>query len=137
MSLNKPNGILETALYVDDLDAADSFYGGLLHLEKVSFAENRHIFYRCGKGMLLVFNPAETRIPMEGDIKVPVHGASGEGHMCFSATNDEINEFRMRLESAGIEIERDFRWSNGARSLYIRDPAGNSIEFAEPSLWDF
>ena len=55
--------------------------------------------------------------------------------MCFSATNDEIDEFRTRFENAGIEIERDFKWPNGARSLYVRDPAGNSIEFAEPSLW--
>ena len=27
------------------------------------------------------------------------------------------------------------RWPNGARSIYVRDPAGNSLEFAEPALW--
>ena len=26
-------------------------------------------------------------------------------------------------------------WPNGARSLYFRDPAGNSVEIAEPRLW--
>ena len=137
MTVNKPSGILETALYVDDLDAADSFYGGILKLDKVGFVENRHIFYRCGEGMLLIFNPAETRFPAEGSISVPPHGTSGAGHMCFSATNEEIDEFRKRFEKARIEIERDLRWLNGAQSLYARDPAGNSIEFAEPSLWDF
>ena len=29
----------------------------------------------------------------------------------------------------------DFQWPNGARSIYFRDPAGNSIEIAEPRLW--
>ena len=26
-------------------------------------------------------------------------------------------------------------WPNGARSIYFRDPAGNSLECAEPGLW--
>ena len=32
-------------------------------------------------------------------------------------------------------IEADFRWPNGARSIYVRDPAGNSIELADPAIW--
>ena len=137
MKANRPSGVLETALYVDDLEAADTFYGDILKLEKVGFAENRHIFYRCGQGMLLIFNPAETRIATQEPLSVPPHGTSGAGHVCFAATRDEIDEFRKRFETAEIEIERDFNWPHGARSLYVRDPAGNSIEFAEPSLWEF
>ena len=52
--------ILETALYAADLDAAEAFYGGVLGLEKVSRQGNRHLFYRCGPGILLIFNPTET-----------------------------------------------------------------------------
>ena len=36
---------------------------------------------------------------------------------------------------AGMTIEADFRWPNGARSLYFRDPAGNSVEIVDPGLW--
>lgn len=36
-------GILETCLYVDDLDAADAFYRDVLGLEFVGREENRHI----------------------------------------------------------------------------------------------
>ncbi|MCB1424836.1 MAG: glyoxalase/bleomycin resistance/extradiol dioxygenase family protein, partial [Notoacmeibacter sp.] len=43
--------------------------------------------------------------------------------------------WRAHLQDHGIGIEADFRWPNGARSIYFRDPAGNSIEFAEPSIW--
>ena len=133
----QPSGILETALYVDDLDAAEGFYGGLVKLERVSRNGNRSVFYRCGRGVLLIFNPDETRISHGEGMPVPVHGASGAGHVCFSASNEEIDIWRDSFQAAGVEIERDFRWPNAGRSLYVRDPAGNSIEFAEPQLWGF
>ncbi len=36
----------------------------------------------------------------------------------------------------GIAIEADFDWPNGAHSIYFRDPSGNSLEIAEPKLWN-
>ena len=36
-----------------------------------------------------------------------------------------------------IAIESEITWKNGARSVYFRDPAGNSLEFAEPKLWGY
>lgn len=138
MTGTTPVRILETAVYVDDLDAAESFYGGLLGLEKVGRVGNRHIFYRCGPGMLLVFNPEETRGPAGNPaLPVPPHGTVGEGHMCFAADAARLEALAGLFTGAGIAIEADFRWPNGARSVYVRDPAGNSIEFAEPGLWEF
>ncbi len=136
MTSHAPRRLLETALYAADLDAAEAFYGGLLGLEKVSRAGDRHVFYRCGQGMLLVFNPAETRTTSSGALPVPAHCASGQGHACFAASAAEIAGWRRVFQAHGIDIDADFRWPNGARSLYVRDPAGNSIEFAEPRLWD-
>ncbi|MFO1106560.1 MAG: VOC family protein [Amaricoccus sp.] len=130
-----PRAILETALYAGDLDAAERFYGGLLGLERVARAGTRHVFYRCGPGMLLIFNPAETRRPSEGGLPVPVHGAEGQGHVCFAADAGDLAAWKARFEAEGVPVEADFRWPNGARSLYLRDPAGNSVEFAEPRLW--
>ncbi len=133
--MTAPSAILETALYAGDLDAAEGFYGGLIGLPLVVRAGNRHVFFRCGAGMLLIFNPAETRRPAEGPLPVPPHGAEGAGHVCFAAEGHEIERWRARFIDAGHAIEADFRWPNGARSLYLRDPAGNSVEFAEPRLW--
>jgi catechol 2,3-dioxygenase-like lactoylglutathione lyase family enzyme len=133
-----PPRILETALYVDDLDAAEGFYGGLLGLERVIRAGDRHVFFRCGQALLLLFNPEATRVPpAAGALPVPPHGALGHGHVCFAAVAPALDAWRERLEAADIAIEADFRWPNGARSIYVRDPAGNSVEFAEPRLWDF
>ena len=132
-----PSGILESALYVDDLDAAEAFYGGVLGLERIARAEGRHVFFRCGDGVLLLFDPAETVKPPRPGAKLPVppHGTKGEGHLCFRATAEEIARFRAHLESAGVAIEADFEWLNGGRSIYFRDPAGNSLEIAEPRIW--
>ncbi|MGK9054683.1 VOC family protein [Neorhizobium sp. CSC1952] len=129
-------GILETALYADDLDAAEAFYGGVLGLEKVLRAGNRHVFFRSGPGILLIFNPAETIKPPPADaLPVPPHGTTGPGHVCFRMSDEAIDRLKEKLNKAGIAIESDFRWPNGARSIYFRDPAGNSLECAEPRLW--
>lgn len=129
-------GILEAALYAEDLDAAAAFYGGVLGLPEVVRVAGRHIFYRAGNTILLIFNPKATR---EGSsnprLPVPGHGARGPGHLCFSASLEEIKTWRARLQDAGYAIEADFEWPNGARSIYFRDPAGNSLEMAEPKLW--
>lgn len=129
-------GILETGIYADDLDAAKAFYRDVLGLEVLLEREGRHVFFRVPRGMLLVFRPEATR--ESGDPDRPghlAHGARGPGHMCFAATGAELDAWRARLEAAGVAIEDDFEWPNGARSVYVRDPAGNSIEFAEPRLW--
>jgi catechol 2,3-dioxygenase-like lactoylglutathione lyase family enzyme len=131
------DGILETALYVDDLDAAEAFYGELLGLERVLRAGDRHAFYRCGPGILLIFNRAETLKPPPDDaLPVPPHGTAGPGHVCFRMEGPAIDRMAEKLNKAGIVIESDFRWPTGARSLYFRDPAGNSLECAEPRLWN-
>jgi catechol 2,3-dioxygenase-like lactoylglutathione lyase family enzyme len=135
--MNKaPSQILESALYAEDLDAAEAFYGKTLGLEKISRAGNRHVFFVCGPGVLLIFNPLETVHPFrEGQLPIPPHGTRGQGHLCFSATSDEIDEWAARLTAAGVEIESVVEWPAGGRSIYFRDPAGNSLEFAEARIW--
>lgn len=131
-----PLRILETVLYARDLAAIEIFYRHVLGLEPFTAVAGRHIFYRCGNQMLLIFKPSATRSsPASGALPVPPHGAEGQGHVCFRASSDEIVKWRLRLENLGIAIEADFEWPGGGRSIYFRDPAGNSLEFAEPSIW--
>lgn len=131
-----PGPILETAIYASDLDAAEAFYGGVLGLDRISRGGNRYVFFRAGDGVFLVFNPDETAQPAApGGLPVPVHGAHGPGHVCFRTPAADLDGLARRLAGAGVAIEADFLWPNGARSVYVRDPAGNSVEFADPSLW--
>jgi catechol 2,3-dioxygenase-like lactoylglutathione lyase family enzyme len=130
-------GVLEAALYASDLDAADHFYGSVLGLERIARHDDRHIFFRCGQTVVLIFNPGETVKPAAtGALPVPAHGATGAGHLCFRVSGDALDGMVKRLDEAGIAIEADFRWPGGARSIYFRDPAGNSLECAEPKLWN-
>lgn len=130
------DGILETALYVDDLEAAEAFYGGVLGLDVVIKQPERHVFFRCGPGMLLLFNADHSRIPAGPDmLPVPAHGAHGQGHACFRMARATMDGMVAHLGKAGVAIEADFLWPNGARSIYFRDPAGNSLECAEARLW--
>lgn len=131
--------ILEAALYVSDLGQAEQFYSGVLGLEVIARAEGRHVFFRCGKGVVLLFNANATEVPPAADARLPVppHGARGPGHLCFAANAEEIEAWKQKLAAKGVAIEADFEWPNGGRSIYFRDPSGNSLEFAEPRIWKF
>lgn len=132
-----PPRVIETCLYAQDLDAVEGFYGGALGLEMIQSVADRHRFFRADGGMVFLFNPLTTPIPAppEAKIHVPPHGAHGPGHVCFSSEGPGIEGWEARLADHGIEIEARVTWPNGARSIYVRDPAGNSVEFAEPKIW--
>ncbi|MGF1454019.1 MAG: VOC family protein [Alphaproteobacteria bacterium] len=131
--------ILETVLYAEDLDAVEAFYTQVLGLPLLIKEAGRHVFFRCPGSMLLVFNPSVTetvRTEING-FPVPLHGAHGPGHMAFRESEARLDQWRDHLARHGIAVETDMTWPNGARSLYFRDPAGNSIEIATPDLWGF
>ncbi|KPQ05518.1 MAG: putative ring-cleavage extradiol dioxygenase [Rhodobacteraceae bacterium HLUCCA12] len=131
-----PRRALEVALYATDLDTCAAFYADVIGLERGPAVEGRHVFFHLGEDMLLLFNPDASEVPTDNPaLPVPPHGARGAGHLCLAAERDEIAAWTRRLRAAGVEIEAEFDWPNGARSIYCRDPAGNSLEFAEPRLW--
>jgi catechol 2,3-dioxygenase-like lactoylglutathione lyase family enzyme len=131
------SGVLETCLYASDLQAAEAFYGDVLGLEAFAREPGRHVFFRCGSGVLLVFDPDSTaeRQTHVGGVPIPLHGARGAGHVAFAIPPEELPAWKRRLEDAGLAIESEVEWPQGGRSLYIRDPAGNSVELAPPTIW--
>lgn len=124
-------GVLETVLYARDLEAAERFYAGALGLKLDSRQPGLFCFFRAGPAMLLLFDPdAAGR-----NRNVPPHGAVGPGHACFAVPEADLDGWKQRLESEGVAIEHEQAWPRGGRSFYVRDPAGNSIEFATPRIW--
>lgn len=124
-------GVLETVLYASDLTAAESFYGELLGLPLDSRKPGLFCFFRTGPGMLLVFDPEAASRSRD----VPAHGTRGAGHACFAVPEADLDAWKDRLSSRGVAIEHEQAWPRGGRSFYVRDPAGNSIEFATPRIW--
>ncbi len=129
-----PQHIMETSLYVEDLAQAREFYGRVLGLEPFAEVEGRHLFFKVGRGMLLLFNPEATTIASG---EVPTHGASGPGHAALGVSLADIDRWRRRLHEFGVEIEAEVKWPSGGHSLYFRDPAGNSLELTTPETWGF
>jgi len=126
------HGVLETCLYAENLAGTALFYEEVLGLEPLSRVEGRHVFYRCGSGVFLLFEPGRTR---ESGGSVPAHGSTGPGHVAFAVAARQIRAWARRLAENGVEIEQEVRWPNGSESLYLRDPAGNSVELASPAIW--
>ena len=127
----KARGILETAIYGADLNALERFYCDVFGLEVLLRAERRLTALRCGHSALLLFDPGVSREPGF----IPEHGTAGAGHIAFIIEEDERDEWRERLAAHGVAIEKEITWEDGGTSIYVRDPAGNSVELAPPQLW--
>jgi catechol 2,3-dioxygenase-like lactoylglutathione lyase family enzyme len=122
--------VYETVLYADDLPAARRFYRETLGLRQVGDLNELAVSFRLGEGsMLLVFDP---KLAAQPGRAVPSHGARGPGHVAFSV--ESLDDWNRRLAAADVEIERAVDWEGG-RSIYIRDPAGNSVELVEGDIW--
>lgn len=126
-----PDFVLETGLYARDLDAAEPFYGQVLGLEVLFREEGRHVFFRCGTGVVLLFNPEATR----AGGTLPPHGTDGAGHVAFAVNTERLGAWRRHFRRHEIAVEHEEAWGGGRRSLYVRDPAGNSVELASADLW--
>lgn len=126
-------GVHEAALYVDDLRTAERFWRRL-GLQLVGRKDGRHVFFRAGRDMLLVFDAAAAREPGA----VPPHGADGPDHVALDVPDSAaLDRWKDHLALAGVEIEHEQAWPSGARSVYFRDPSGNSLELITRGAWGF
>lgn len=128
--------VLETALYVDDMERARAFYGDLLGLEVMMESERLVALHAGGSTVLLLFQRGATTqgLDTEGGW-IPPHDGHGPSHFAFAIDEDQVDAWVERLEGAKIEIESRVRWPAGGTSLYFRDPEGHSVELATPGLW--
>ncbi len=125
--------VYETVLYASDVAAAARFYADVLGLRLLQESEEVGAVFRLDDGgVLLLFDPA--RASASGR-SVPSHGATGDGHVALSVEPGALEAFAAKLRSFGVEIECEIGWDEGGRSLYVRDPAGNSVELIEGEAW--
>ena len=127
----QPTRIFETVLYAEDLAAAERFYQEALGLQSLGRSA-LVVVLRCGDGVLLIFDPRRSGVPGRD---VPSHATTGAGHVTFAAKPDDLPAWREQLHRAGVPIEREVDWDEGGRSIYFRDPAGNSVELTPPTIW--
>jgi catechol 2,3-dioxygenase-like lactoylglutathione lyase family enzyme len=131
----KLDRVLETALYVDDLDRAAAFYAELFDLSFL-YADERLRAFAVGAGVLLLFRRGASlqTMTMPGGT-IPPHDGSGPLHVAFAIAADELVPWEERLRDRGIPVEGRTEWQRGGRSIYFRDPDGHLLELATPGLW--
>ncbi|ESR26908.1 VOC family protein [Lutibaculum baratangense] len=129
-------GILETVLYVDDLERARAFYEGVLGLKAAHADERMCAFEVVPDQALLVFKRGQTLDPVElPGGTIPPHDGQGDLHMAFVVEKDEMRDWEALLGEKEVPVESTLDWRNGGRSVYFRDPDGNLLELATPGLW--
>jgi len=132
----KLNGVLETALYVDDVPRAQAFYETVLDLKPI-FADQRLCALDvAGRSVLLLFRRGATveTVTMPGGT-IPPHDGSGPLHIALAVPAEDLAAWEDRLAEKGVPIEGRTDWPRGGRSIYFRDPDGHLLELATPGLW--
>lgn len=130
------NAVLETVLYVDDLDRAAAFYAEVMELPVLHADARMRAFDIGGRGVLLLFLRGGTLEPVEtpGGV-IPPHDGQGPLHVAFAVDKAALAPWQAHLAARGIEIESTTDWPRGGRSIYFRDPDGHLLELATPGLW--
>src|SRR3954454_3383079 len=123
------DGVLETALYHagDAREAIERFYGEVLGLPAVAGWPDG-VAFRVGGGVLLLFDRERLA---QRDGPIADHGATGPGHVCLLVGESEYDQWRERLEAAGVEIVHDAEGGARGRSFLLKAPAGTSPELAD------
>jgi catechol 2,3-dioxygenase-like lactoylglutathione lyase family enzyme len=126
-------GVYETVLYAADVAATARFYSEVLGLRAVGEPDELGAAFRLDDdGMLLLFDPGHSSAPGR---PVPSHGATGSGHVAFAIEAGSLDPLAVELHERGVVIEHEMTWDEGGRSLYLRDPAGSSVELVEGDAW--
>ena len=129
-------GLLETALYVDDMERSVSFFRDLIGLKPMLETPRLTAFQAGTVGVLLIFKRGASMEDMHGvGGTVPGHDGSGPLHMAFAIAAESYEAWRAHLQAEGVAIRSEVNWPRGGRSLYFEDPDGHVLEFATPGLW--
>jgi catechol 2,3-dioxygenase-like lactoylglutathione lyase family enzyme len=130
------NGIVETALHVEDVARSAAFYRNLFGFE-VMVADDRLCAMNAGgRDVLLLFRKGGTSeaVVMPGGV-IPPHGGDGHLHFAFAVNAADLQAWVDKLAEAGVPIESAVEWERGGKSLYFRDPDGHLVELATPGIW--
>jgi catechol 2,3-dioxygenase-like lactoylglutathione lyase family enzyme len=129
-------GVLETCLYVSDVERSAQFYERLFGFQRMLCNERLCALSVAGRDVLILFLQGATAKPVSlpGGI-LPPHDGSGQSHFAFAIPVGDLAAWEKRLSEAGVAIESRVHWESGGDSLYFRDPDGHLAELATPGVW--
>ena len=129
-------GVLETSLYVEDLERSIRFYQEVMQFQKLVGDERFGALQAARQQVLLLFKKGASTEPMVIDGgTIPPHDASGQTHLAFAISAQELEPWKRWLEEHQVVIESKVRWERGGQSIYFRDPDGHLLELVTPGCW--
>ena len=130
------NGILETSVYVDNMERSTYFYDQVMKFQKLVSDERFCALQAAPQQVLLLFKRGASTEPMVSDGgTIPPHDGSGQTHLAFAIPAEELEPWERWLELQEVVIESKVRWERGGESIYFRDPDGNLLEMVTPGCW--
>ena len=129
-------GILESSLYVANLNRAARFYQQLFGFQPMFTDDRLCALAVSDKQVLLLFLRGASIEPIQlpGGI-LPPHDGQGQNHLAFACTADELTKWEQQLTEHEVPIESRVHWQRGGASIYFRDPDENLLELATPGIW--
>lgn len=129
--------LLETSIYVEDLDRAEQFYRRVLGLELFLRDDRMSALGLPGDAVLLLFvkGGSTAPTPTDGGGDIPPHDGGGAVHLCLAIPKGELERWDAHLAAERIAVESRITWPRGGTSLYFRDPDHSLVELATPGLW--
>jgi catechol 2,3-dioxygenase-like lactoylglutathione lyase family enzyme len=130
------DGVVETALYVDDLPRAREFYETILELEVLDGDARFCAFNVARQQVLLLFKRGASTSPITlAGGTIPPHDGGGTEHVGFAINAGSVKDWEARLAKHGVAVESKMTWARGGTSLYFRDPDGHLLELLTPGVW--
>ncbi|KAL5049270.1 hypothetical protein BDW71DRAFT_175600 [Aspergillus fruticulosus] len=149
--------LLETCLYVRDVQASRKFYEDALNI-KPFMQSPRSAGFSLGSTTLLLFQLGQTGtdiispsgvIPHHGpsaQILAQLHatdagpgadsGASLKQHFCLAVQSpDDVAQWDAYLQAKGIQILSRMNWERGGKSVYFADLDGHVAEIGSRGIW--
>ena len=135
------NGVVETALYVDDLARSGDWYARVLGVEELMADERMRAYGVADRHILLLFKKGGSTEPSEmPGGTIPPHDGEGRLHLAFAIDADQVAAWEQVLARQGVSVESKvicdgIGSAGGGTSLYFRDPDGHLVELLTPGCW--
>lgn len=124
-------GVIETSIYVEDMDRSITFYRDVLGFPCADDEPGRRLtaMWAGPRQVLLICLRGGSIKPIEirGGL-IPAHDGRGPLHVAFGVAEASREVWRNRLAELEVALTGEVDWSSGGWSLYFEDPDGHVLE---------
>jgi len=126
----KVEGILESSLYVADVNRSARFYEKIFGFRVISDFGGRGCAIEAGPRQLLLLFLKGGSLTIQSP-----HDGDGQLHLAFAVAAADLPGWEAWLAENHIAVEERRTWELGGQSVYFRDPDRHLLEIATPGVW--